>query len=103
MPLQITTPIGPRDRFAVRNPKRRAVYDWYYGAGAYDAATMPQARAGFNALLPPPEIENGQAFLTWRDKINSLNETADYVALVDGDDNLIVDAETGGVWVMIDS
>jgi hypothetical protein len=103
MPLQITTPVGLTDDFHTRNPKMRAIYDWWYGAGAYAAAgSYATTRAGFNALAATP-FANGDPIVDWRQPINALNETEGYVALVDGDGNLIVDAETGGVWVMIDS
>jgi hypothetical protein len=105
MALLITTPIGPRDVFRVRNQKLRAIYDWYFGAGEYDeAGTWGVTRPDFNDLLDSSDaIVNGEDFDVWRAKINGLNETEDYLALADGDGNLIVDAETGGVWVIIDA
>lgn len=75
MPTQITTPIGATDNFKTRNEKRRAIYDYYNGEGAYDAGTMEDARLGFQTLAGET-INDGDPITDWRLVINGLNEPA---------------------------
>jgi hypothetical protein len=73
--MTITTPLSGGENPSTRQTRLKAIYDWWYGSGAYVAAgTLGPVRAGLNDRLPPPDIANGESFGSWLIKVNMLND-----------------------------
>lgn len=72
--MKITTDLTGTESAATRHARIKAIYDWYFGNGAYVAAgNLGVARAALNGLLTS-DIANGESFASWLVKMNSLND-----------------------------
>lgn len=72
--MKITTDLTGAESAATRHARLKAIYDFYFGAGAYVAAgNLGVARAAMNVILPT-DIANGETFASWLVKANWLND-----------------------------
>ena len=72
--MKITTDLTGTESAATRHARIKAIYDWYFGNGAYVAAgNLGVARAALNGLLTS-DIANGETFASWLVKMNWLND-----------------------------
>lgn len=72
--MKITTDLTGTESAATRHARIKAIYDWYFGTGAYVAAgNLGVARAALNGLLTS-DIANGETFASWLVKMNWLND-----------------------------
>lgn len=72
--MKITTDLTGTENAATRHARLKAIYDFYFGTGAYVAAgNLGVARAALNGLLTN-DIANGETFASWLVKANWLND-----------------------------
>lgn len=71
--MMITTPFSGTETAAQRHARLRAITDWYFGAGAYDAAGSIGGAFGLlNTILSPAAVDR-EAFVSWAPKLNFIN------------------------------
>ncbi len=72
--MTITTPFAGTETTAQRHARLKAITDWYFGAGAYDAAgTIGGAFGLLNTLMSVPAVDR-EVFASWAPKVNFLND-----------------------------
>jgi hypothetical protein len=70
----ITTDFAGSEDAATRLARLQSIYDYYYGAGAFVAASnLGGVRSGLNGMTAS-DISNGEAFGSWLTKANYAND-----------------------------
>jgi len=94
--MKITTDLTGTESAATRHARIKAIYDWYFGTGAYVAAgNLGVAREALNGLLTS-DIANGETFASWLVKMNSLNDLDTFIPSIifaGGHKGIVIDPE----------
>lgn len=96
---KITTDLTGTENAATRHTRIKAIYDWYFGTGAYVAAgNLGVVRAALNGLLVS-DIANGETFASWLIKLNAMNDVDTFVPSIlfaGGHRGIVIDPEVLG-------